>query len=54
MPEKTGAQRTYPYTSLLHRLETDKKAVKILRAGFIVLNVYTSQQQSVFTHVGSS
>ena len=54
MPEKKGAQRTYPYTSLLHRLESDKKAVKILRAEFVALNVHTLQQQSVFTHVGSS
>ena len=49
MPEKNGAQRTYPYTSILHRLETDKKAVKILRTEFVALNVHTSQQQSVFT-----
>ena len=44
MPEKNGAQRTYPYTSILHRLETDKKAVKILRTEFVALNVHTSQQ----------
>ena len=45
MPEKNGAQRTYPYTSTsLHGLETDKKAVKILRTEFVALNVHTSQQ----------
>lgn len=54
MPEKTGAQRTYPYTSLLHRLETDQKSVKILTTQPSTLDVHTLQQQSVATQVGSS
>ena len=48
MPEKDGAQRTYRYTSLLHRLETDKKAVKILRTKPFAVNVNTIAADEIY------